>query len=356
MSEELYKTYRPSKWSNFIGQNAVVRSLMTLVERATVKGVEEIPGALLFSGPRGCGKTSAAFVLTKALNCPNVSADTRWSPCNECETCKRVESGFTNGTVPGVRYLSMANAQGVESIRSLTNEAKLESGLRKSVFIVDEIHNCSPAAFDALLIPLEEKHSPTLFILCTTAPEKVPATILSRVQQRRFSLVSTDNMELYLRSLVKTAKLQVDDATLKKAMRLGRGSVRDTLTHLDSLLAGSFENEQVNDEFFSGLVKGDLVACLGAISKATRTGTPVRDLFIDLFTDVKNVYLWVNGVKDVVLPVDEEQLEVLGEPKLIDLLFREFSQTAYALARGLSTEVILDALAVRSVNLVRKFR
>lgn len=278
---ELYKRYRPKNWKGIIGQDKVVASLKGAV------AADKVPTAYAFLGERGCGKTSAAFVLAKAVNCPNVEAG---NPCNKCDICVNID----NGSQIGVNYISMANKGTVEDVREIARQARLTTPLNRQVWILDEVHTISKVAFDALLIPLEDPKMPSLFILCSTEVNKIPQTILSRVQARKFSLVPEDVMKKYIRLVVNREEIELSDDDIAGVVRLGRGSVRDTLTALESLVetgeTGGFAN--YGGRLLQAVVDQEIVGVLSVIAEASSEGgISGRDLGEQLFEDLRDLML-----------------------------------------------------------------
>lgn len=223
---ELYKKYRPSTWKEIVGQSAVVSSLRHAVTSGSV------PTAYGFFGSHGCGKTSTAKVLAKALNCVSVSDSGQ--PCNVCESCVSIDAG----TSLDVTYISMANDGSADNVRELCRKAMLQPHGKKSVMILDEFHNLSKAAFDAMLIPLESSSCPSLFILCSTEPEKIPKTVLSRTQVYNFRPIERADMEKFVDSVVERedVRSRFDHTTQSEVIRRAKGSARDVLTLMEQVL------------------------------------------------------------------------------------------------------------------------
>lgn len=175
--------------------------------------------------------TSSARIVSKALNCENPSDDNE--PCNMCESCLSIEDGSNLD----ITYRSMANKGSADDIRELCKTAFLQPQGKKSVFILDEVHNLSKAAFDSLLIPLEDESMQSLFILCSTEPQKIPNTVLSRIQTKNFSPVDNMTMLNLVTSIAEKEEISITEEDLKKIVRKGRGSVRDTLALVEKYIS-----------------------------------------------------------------------------------------------------------------------
>lgn len=294
---ELYKKYKPRTWDDLIGQEKTSKSL----QMAIVK--KKIPTAYLFTGIRGSGKTSSAFLMAKSLNCLNLQKN--GNPCNECEVCINID----NGSQIGVNYISMANKGSVDDIRQLVGQAKLSQPVERSVWILDEVHNLSKAAFDALLIPLEDPKMPALFILCSTEIDKIPQTILSRVQSRNFTLIDSETMMKHLKMINEKESLNATEESMMTAIRRGRGSVRDTLSAFESVLSTEDEtDESFNEDILVALSEHDLPKVLKVVNDAVNNGYDGRDLAEELFSDLRDLLLIVSGVDKSnvgMFPVDD---------------------------------------------------
>jgi DNA polymerase-3 subunit gamma/tau len=304
--EELYKKYRPRTWGEVVGQDKIVDNLRESVS------TDRIAGAYLFSGPRGCGKTTVALILAKAINCEN--PDGEGNPCNHCDNCKSIDAN----TNMGVHYLSAANFEGggVNDIKSIVDQAKRRSAIRKPIWIIDEIQRLSKNALDALLIPLEDPNMSSIFIFCTTEIDKIPLTITSRVQQRAFKLVPRKTLDALCRRILKQEgyeeipeeqrkqyetedagkdfhdrrKVYSSDLIVKAIKESGAtfegGSARQTLSELDHLLStpGSYKTDWTrlieSDLFLNGRKSpcGDSVKALIDLSNAIIDGVDVRVL------------------------------------------------------------------------------
>lgn len=296
MTEEyvqLYKKYRPKSWNSLVGQERVAKSLQSAVKN------KKLPTAYLFSGPRGTGKTSAAVLLSKAINCLEQPED--GNPCNECDTCV----GIDENNQLGVNYISMANQQGVDNVRSIVDKARASQPVYKQVWILDEVHNLSKQGFDALLIPLEDRNMPSLFILCSTEEGKIPQTILSRVQKRNFSLVNDDDMKRLLQAIEQREGLELTDEERQTVIRQGKGSARDTLTALEAFVSfGEFQSS-LSAELLEATISADVKSVLKVIAEAAVDGDAFtfRDLAEDLFSDARDLLLLAAGADEELVPV-----------------------------------------------------
>ncbi|MGH9044337.1 MAG: DNA polymerase III subunit gamma/tau, partial [Acidimicrobiales bacterium] len=257
----LYRRFRPQKLAEIRGQPHVVQALRGAVAEGRVAH------AYLFSGPRGTGKTSAARVLAKALNCTRRSDA---EPCGACESC----SAIANGSSLDVRELDAASNNGVEAMRDLVSHAALATPGRWKLYIVDEVHMLSVAAANALLKTLEEPPPHVVFVLATTDPQKVPPTVRSRTQHFEFRLFGSGELTELLASVRDRADLDLDDEAVALAVRRGKGSARDALSVLDQM-ASSGSSEGVRPDMgaiVEGLCQEDPRAVFVAVASLLETG------------------------------------------------------------------------------------
>ena len=221
MYQALYRKWRPQTFDEVIGQQQVTETLKNQV----ISG--RLSHAYLFIGSRGTGKTTCARILAKAVNCEN---PVNGNPCGNCRSCR----GIADGTVLDIVELDAASNNGVDNVRLLREEAVFSpTAVRKRVYIVDEVHMLSNAAFNALLKILEEPPEHLMFILATTEPQKIPATILSRCQRHRFRRIDTEMLAAYLETVAKQEKLSLTKDAAELIARLAEGGVRDALSLLD---------------------------------------------------------------------------------------------------------------------------
>jgi DNA polymerase III subunit gamma/tau len=299
----LYRRFRPGRFAELRGQEHVVRALQGAVAR------NRVSHAYLFSGPRGTGKTTTARILAKALNCENpVEGDA----CNECASCVAI----TRGSSLDVTELDAASNNGVDDIREITAGAWHGTPGRWKVYIFDEVHQLSKPASAALLKTLEEPPAHVVFVLATTDPHKVLPTIRSRTQHLEFRLIGGDTLSSLLHDVRGAAGLEVDEATIDAAVRLGRGSARDALSALDQLVAtGSGDDVRPDfDGLFAALVAHDAAAALTSLAALNREGWDPEQLAESFAAEVRQVFLLqvAPAVADAV-DADRDRLQRWGE-------------------------------------------
>ena len=225
MYQALYRKYRSQTFGEMVGQKVISTTLRQAVESG------KISHAYLFSGPRGTGKTSAAKIFAKAMNCPN---QVDGEPCNHCDICRDI----TNGSLEDVIEIDAASNNGVDEIREIRDKSTYApSRATYKVYIIDEVHMLSTGAFNALLKTLEEPTENVVFILATTELHKIPATILSRVQRFEFKSIKQGAIKEHLASILEKEGLTFDDEALTIIARRAEGGMRDALSILDQALS-----------------------------------------------------------------------------------------------------------------------
>lgn len=228
----LYRAWRPQSFQDTVGQQHIIRTLQNAIRE------QRLSHAYLFSGPRGTGKTTTAKVLAKAVNCEKGPAP---EPCNECDACRRI----TAGAVMDVLEIDAASNRGVEEIRDLREKVKYApTEVRQKVYIIDEVHMLTTEAFNALLKTLEEPPPHVMFILATTEPHRLPATVISRCQRFDFRRISMEEQVERLRTICEQEQITAEDAALEYIARLSDGGMRDALSILEQI--ASFSNAQVS--------------------------------------------------------------------------------------------------------------
>lgn len=292
--ESLYTKYRPQKFEQVVGQKHVVETL----KRAVVEG--RTSHAYLFCGPRGTGKTTMARLLAKALMCEKGPGQL---PDGTCEQCRLIAAGEH----PDVAELDAASRTGVDNVReeilSRVNYAPTLG--RCKVYIIDEVHMLTPAAFNALLKTLEEPPEHVVFIMCTTDPQKILATILSRVQRFDFHSIGNDEMQAHLAYVCGEEGFTYDDAALELVVRHARGGMRDALTSLEQLSVfgnGNVSVEAAQDFLgevsgsvlggvVNALAKRDVPALFGEVEKLMSSGRDLLQFTKELAARMRDIYV-----------------------------------------------------------------
>ena len=256
MYQALYRQYRPKNFDELLGQDHITTTLKNQIQK------ENIGHAYLFSGTRGTGKTSAAKIFSRAVNCLNPIDG---NPCNECENCK----GILEETIMDVIEMDAASHNSVEDIRDLREKVVYPpSKVKYKVYIIDEVHMLTKSAFNALLKTLEEPPKHLIFILATTEPERLPQTILSRCQRFDFKRITYQDLVLNMKNILKDINLDVDDDVLNLIARNSDGAMRDALSLLDKCI--SFSGNKIGYE--------DAINILGMVNK---------DLIFNLIDDIR---------------------------------------------------------------------
>ena len=230
----LYRAYRPQKFSEVVGQTHIVKTIQNALKH------ERLSHAYLFCGPRGTGKTSIAKIIAKAVNCIDYPTP---EPCNECANCISI----TKGTNADVFEIDAASNNGVDEIREIRDKVKYAPTTgRYKVYIIDEVHMLSTGAFNALLKTLEEPPAHVIFILATTEPHKIPATIISRCQRFDFKQISTVEIQEHLMTILNTMGINYQREAIQLVAQLSEGGMRDALSLLDQVI--SYADEEITME------------------------------------------------------------------------------------------------------------
>ncbi|WP_125666535.1 DNA polymerase III subunit gamma/tau [Paenibacillus baekrokdamisoli] len=231
----LYRAWRPQTFQDMVGQQHIVQTLQNAIRE------QRVSHAYLFNGPRGTGKTTAAKILAKAINCERGPAI---EPCNECQACR----GITAGTIMDVVEIDAASNRGIDEIRDIRDKVRYApSEVRNKVYIIDEVHMLTTEAFNALLKTLEEPPGHVIFILATTEPHKLPATIISRCQRFDFRQVSLTEQTERLRKICTEEGIEAQDDALAYIARLSDGGMRDAISLLEQVSAYSGERITLNE-------------------------------------------------------------------------------------------------------------
>ncbi len=304
----LYRKFRPLNFSEMVGQEHITRTLRNQV-------IEQRVGhAYLFNGGRGTGKTSAAKILARAVNCLNPKDG---EPCNECEICKAILSGSLTDVVE----MDAASNNSVEDIRAIRDEVNfLPTRAKYRVYIIDEVHMLSTGAFNALLKTLEEPPEHVKFILATTEPQKLPATILSRCQRFDFKRISTQDIIKRLEIICKESNIQISKEALELIAILSEGAMRDAISILERCAAE--QTEEINEDKVRDLVGIPKITYInklakGIINKKPEEAINIVNTILEEGKDIDN-FLWelIKYIKDILVYKSTLKLEIYNQEEI----------------------------------------
>ncbi len=319
MTTALYRRYRPESFSELIGQSQVTDPLMSALR------ADRVNHAYLFSGPRGCGKTTSARILARCLNCAEGPTDT---PCGKCPSCVELSRGGSGSL--DVVEIDAASHNGVDDARELRERAIFAPARdRYKIFILDEAHMVTTQGFNALLKIVEEPPEHVKFIFATTEPEKVIGTSRSRTHHYPFRLVPPGELLEYLQTLLESEGYSAEGGVLPLVVRASGGSVRDSLSLLDQLIAGSdtkeiaydravnllgFTHDQLMSEVIDAFAELDAAKAFSAVDKVIQAGQDARRFLEDLLERLRDLMLVSSlgdGARAILRGLGPEQFDVL---------------------------------------------
>ena len=321
--QTLYRKYRPKTFELVYGQDVIVKTLKNVIKN------DKLSHAYLFTGPRGTGKTSSAKLFAKAINCSN---NKDGDACNECENCK----SFNNNSNPDIIEIDAASNNGVDEIREIKNKVSLVPSMSKyKVYIIDEVHMLSIGAFNALLKTLEEPPEYIIFILATTEPQKIPATIISRCQRFDFKSISHDKMKQCLENIISKENITIDDGAIEEIINNSKGGMRDAIGLLDQASAFCNNNITANDieelsgnisikqirTFLSNIMQKEYNVIFDSISNYSSNGKDFALICEKIINYIREGILYKKKINtDKILDEDKNIFDKLSDTDLYDLI------------------------------------
>ena len=286
--QTLYRKYRPKSFEFVFGQDTIVKTLKNVIKN------NKLSHAYLFTGPRGTGKTSSSKLFAKTINCLN---NQNGDACNECDSCK----SFNNNSNPDIIEIDAASNNGVDEIREIKNKVSLVPSMSKyKVYIIDEVHMLSIGAFNALLKTLEEPPEYVIFILATTEPQKLPATVISRCQRFDFKSITKENMKKCLENIIKKEKICITDDALMEIIDNSKGGMRDAIGMLDQAFAFCDNEISINDiqELSGTISNSEIIDFLNSLK--TEEYSRILEIIKKWSNDGKDFYLLTQKLIDFI--------------------------------------------------------
>ena len=352
----LYRKFRPLTFSEMVGQDAITRTLKNQII------ANRVGHAYLFNGGRGTGKTSAAKILSRAINCLNPKDG---EPCNECEICREALTGALTDIVE----MDAASNNSVEDIRSIREEVNfLPTKAKYRVYIIDEVHMLSTGAFNALLKTLEEPPEHVKFILATTEPQKLPATILSRCQRFDFKRISNEDIIKRLKIVCQESKIEITEAALNIIAVLSEGAMRDALSILERCVQdgeNKIDENKIRDlvgipsislvhSIISSIFSYDIEEVLNMVEKILDEGKDVINLIWEMIKYCKDILVYKTSGKLEIYNEDEksqikEIAQKVDKQQLIDMIY-ELSEMENEIKRTTQKTIMFQAGMIKLCN------
>ena len=331
----LYRTYRPARFSEVVGQEYIVKTLVNAIRN------NKIAHAYLFAGPRGTGKTSVAKLFAKAINCPNFKNEA----CDDCENCK----AYLEGTHPDIIELDAASNNGVDDIREIIEQVPYAPLLGKyKVYIIDEVHMLTTQAFNALLKTLEEPPAHVIFILATTDPQKVIPTVLSRCQRYNFSKISLYEIKKRMMNILDKEQIPYDEKAAEELSRMAEGGMRDALSLLEQCLSYNPDGLKLEDvEHIFGLTSvaeevslylkihdQKISEVISRMREIYAAGADTKRLAVDLLDIVKDVLIYSDqGKANLLTRITEAEAQDIINHVSIETLFKDAGELEQLISR-----------------------
>ncbi|MDR2860855.1 MAG: DNA polymerase III subunit gamma/tau, partial [Elusimicrobiota bacterium] len=311
----LARKYRPMRFDDVIGQEHISQTLKNAISET------RIANAYLFSGPRGCGKTTMARIFAKALNCKNGPTV---EPCGKCDNCIEIGKSMSLDVIE----LDGASNRGINEIKDLMENTRFAPANSKyKIYIIDEAHQITKDAFNALLKTLEEPPEHVVFIMATTEQHKFPVTILSRCQRYRFKLLSAKEMTKVIKNIAKEENFEIDDAALDIVINASGGSMRDALSLLDQVISSGsgkitgayirellgFLPKELIASITESLAKGDMPEILKTVNTITQDGYDILQFAKDLRDHLRQIMIY--NISPEILDISQEDKQILENQK-----------------------------------------
>jgi len=352
----LARKHRPKHFADVVGQEHVGQTLANAISQ------NRVAHALLFTGPRGVGKTSTARILARALNCQTGPTPT---PCDECAACIDIAKGSSVDVIE----IDAASNRGIDEIRELRDAVRYPpSNERFKVYIIDEVHMLTTPAFNALLKTLEEPPPHIVFVFATTEPHKIPATILSRCQRYDFRRIPEERIEAHLREVVEKEGVEADDGALRMVAQQSEGCMRDAQSQLDQLIsfaAGKIDAELASrvlgvvgrDSLFrltDALLERDVDAVLEIVERAYEVGANLVRFTTDLLTHIRDLTVAAvsRGQSSVGNASSDERAQLAAQasrttPSVLHRLFALLMQSAEEMSKSSHPRLVLEMTLIR---------
>ncbi|MFD1362614.1 DNA polymerase III subunit gamma/tau [Lentibacillus salinarum] len=328
--QALYRVWRPKMFEDVVGQAHITKTLQNAIVQ------EKFSHAYIFSGPRGTGKTSAAKIFAKTINCEQAPVK---EPCNECASCRGIQDGSINDIIE----MDAASNTSVEDIREIRDRVKYAaSSVPYKVYIIDEVHMISTSAFNALLKTLEEPPKHVVFILATTEPHKIPMTVASRCQRFDFKPISNKSIVERMRTVIETEQIAVSDEALETVALAAEGGMRDALSILDQAISYSDDQVELDDVLAvtGGVAQGILTDVVQAMhDEDVQKALSLLDELIQNGKDpARFVYDLIYFLRDLLLYKSAPALENILERAIADDPFKQLTD-------AVTNDWIQDAIA-----------